>query len=197
MDWSTTISDLNVLQRRQYYMEQPMWFHCDRELHYEAATRNPSTQNGWYNLGMVDEPHRTFRKSFATHFEIRSLHDFFRESDMWPTKADFVDIYYNDEELNTSNMAEEKLLRRLYDEVTQILQRIHSTFGRITWITPNTVADCFMWEYKARKKTLFPICPTLSTLTNRLENSRTNQESSDVSTLGITGEIGGTGFRTS
>ena len=160
MDWSTTISDLNVLQRRQYYMEQPMWFHCDRELHYEAATRNPSTQNGWYNLGMVDEPHRTFRKSFATHFEIRSLHDFFRESDMWPTKADFVDIYYNDEELNTSNMAEEKLLSRLYDEVTQILQRIHSTFGRITWITPNTSGRFFYVGVQSKeRKHYFPYIP--------------------------------------
>ena len=55
MDWSTTISDWNVLQRRQYYMKQPMWFHCELELHYKAAIRNPSTQNVWYNLGMVDE----------------------------------------------------------------------------------------------------------------------------------------------
>ena len=99
-------------------MEQPMWFHCDQKLHYEAATTHPSTQNVWYNLGMVDEPHRTFRKTFATLFDVRSLQDFFRESDTWPAKEDFVDMYYNDEELNTSDRLEETLQSRLYNEVT-------------------------------------------------------------------------------
>ena len=118
---------------------------------------------------MVGEPHRTFRKSFATHFEIRSLHDFFRESDMWPTKADFVDIYYNDEELNTSNMAEEKLLSRLYDEITQILQRNHSTFGRITRITPNTSGRfCYVGVQSKARKHYFPYIPLILVLVGRL-----------------------------
>lgn len=81
---------------------------------------------------MVGEPYQTFRKSFATFFDIRSLQDVFRESDTWPTKEDFVDIYYNDEELNAWDMDEENLLSRIDNEVTKVLQRIHSTIGVIT-----------------------------------------------------------------
>lgn len=36
-----------------YYMKQPMFFHCDQGLKYEAAARNLSSQNLSYNLGMV------------------------------------------------------------------------------------------------------------------------------------------------
>nr|CCA26764.1 AlNc14C411G11457 [Albugo laibachii Nc14] len=110
IDWNITISHLTVLQRRQYYMQQPVWFRCDRVLHYEVATRNPNAETVWYNLGMVDEPHLTFRKSFAQVFEIRSLQDFFRDCDTWLTKQEFNDQFYNDEELNTSDMAEDRLL---------------------------------------------------------------------------------------
>nr|CCA18927.1 AlNc14C59G4390 [Albugo laibachii Nc14] len=110
IDWKITISHLTVLQRGQYYMQQPVWFHCDRVLHYEVATRNPNAENVWYNLGMVDEPHRSFRKLFAQVFEIRSLQDFFRDCDTCLTKQDFIDQFYNDEQLNTSDMAEERLL---------------------------------------------------------------------------------------
>ena len=60
-------------------MEQPMWFYCDQELQYEAATRNLRTQNVRYNFGTVNKPHRTFRKAFATLFDIRSLEEFFFE----------------------------------------------------------------------------------------------------------------------
>lgn len=75
-------------------MEQPMWFHCGQALNKEAATRNPSTQTVWYNFCMVDEPNETFRKWFATIFEIHNLHHYFRESDTWPTtKDDFVANY--------------------------------------------------------------------------------------------------------
>lgn len=63
---------------------------------------------------------------FETFFEITII-----------TRPAFVDIYYIEEELNTSDMAEEKLLSRLYDEVTHILQRIHTTIGLVTWIQPN------------------------------------------------------------
>ena len=93
-------------------MEQPMWFQCDQESHYEAATRNPSTENAYYNLGMVVEPHRTFHKLFATLFDIRSLQDFFRDSDTLSTEEDFVSNYQK-EELNTSYTDEEKLVSRL------------------------------------------------------------------------------------
>lgn len=82
-----------------------MWFYCDQELYYEASSRKPSTQNIWYILVMVDELYRTFRKSFATLCEIRSLQEFFRENDTLPTKEASVDQYYNDEEQNTSSMA--------------------------------------------------------------------------------------------
>nr|CCA27626.1 hypothetical protein UM06265.1 [Albugo laibachii Nc14] len=64
IDWSIPISNLNVLQRCQYYMQQPVWFLCKPVLHYEVATLNPRTKKVWYNLGMVDEPHRMFRKTF-------------------------------------------------------------------------------------------------------------------------------------
>ena len=110
IDWNITISHLTVLQRRQYYMQQPVWFRCDRVLHYEVATRNPNAETVWYNLGMVDEPHLSIRKSFAQVFEIRSLQDFFRDCDTWLTKQEFNDQFYNDEELNTSDMAEDRLL---------------------------------------------------------------------------------------
>lgn len=91
-------------------------------------------KNVWYNLAMVNKPHQTFRRSFATAFEIRSLQDVLQESDTWAMNDAFVDIYYNGEEPNTSDMTEEKVLSRLYNRGTQILKCIHSKTGFITWI---------------------------------------------------------------
>lgn len=45
MGCSNTIPDVNVLQRRHLYIDQPMLFHCDQKLHLEAATRNLSMQD--------------------------------------------------------------------------------------------------------------------------------------------------------
>lgn len=61
MEWDITGSELDVVQRHPYYIEQPMCFNCDQELRYEGCTRNQSTQTFWCNLDMVDD----------TLFEIR------------------------------------------------------------------------------------------------------------------------------
>lgn len=46
--------DVDALQRRQIYIKQSMWFHCEQELHCDAASRMPSTQKVLYNFGMLD-----------------------------------------------------------------------------------------------------------------------------------------------
>nr|CCA16769.1 AlNc14C25G2512 [Albugo laibachii Nc14] len=124
------------------------------------ATRNPRTKNVCYNLGMVDESHRMFRKIFAQVFGIQSLQDLFRDCDTWLKKQAFVNKYYNDEKLNPSDIAEEKLLGRLYEEVTQLLQRIYSTIRLITWIPPSTSVRLFPVGVRIKEKQW--VCPSIS-----------------------------------
>lgn len=164
MDWTITVSYLDVLQRPQYYMEQPIWFHCDQALHYEAATRIPvrktlSTALAWCTHHIAH--FESIRYSFRDPKSLKRL----RESDTSPTKETFVDIHYSDEEQNISDMAEEKLSSRFYREVTQILQLIHSTIGLINWIQPNTIGRSFyMWVQNKVRKHYFPsiLCFQLS-----------------------------------
>ena len=70
----------------------------------------------------------------------------------------FSPIYCNDEELNASDMAEAELWSRRYNEVTQILKRIHATIDLITWTSNQTqVADRFYVEGQSKeKKHYFP-----------------------------------------
>lgn len=58
--------------------------------------RNPCTKIVWYNLGIVDETNCTFRTSFSTLSTPEVFKTFLRESDKWPTKDAFVDIYYSE-----------------------------------------------------------------------------------------------------
>ena len=85
----------------------------------------------------------TFRHpKFSRHFS-RMRH--------MANEGNFVANYCNDEEVNTSDMAEKELLSRLYNEVTQILQRIHPTVGPSLESNQDHVDDRFMWECITRR----------------------------------------------
>lgn len=90
VNWSITVSDSIVLQRRQYQVERPMWFRYDQELDYEAATRNVSTRTVWYNLDVESEPPQKFWKAFSTAFQIQTFQELFytvRHGQWWELLA--------------------------------------------------------------------------------------------------------------
>lgn len=54
-------------------MDQQMFPSLDQDMQYEAAPRNPSSQNVLYNHGMVVDQYQEFKKSFGAAFEVRII----------------------------------------------------------------------------------------------------------------------------
>lgn len=121
--------------------------------------------------------------SFSTALSILILVDFIKNWETWPTKDEFVYQYYNDEELNTSDMAQEKVLSRLYNRVAQILQRIHPTIEFRS--NSSHLEDRLCESTKQLGKAFCHIYSKLPPLTNSL---RRNQEPSKDAALVITYE---------
>lgn len=78
MDSSGTISDLDVLHCRHYYGTADI-VSLRPKLHNEDADGSLSTLDVCYNLDMADKTHQTFRKTFATAFEIQIIQCFFQK----------------------------------------------------------------------------------------------------------------------
>lgn len=120
MDWRITMSYLN-------FLKMPSVLH-------ETTNVFPLTKNYIMKLLLIVRSRKMFGtilawwKNHIGHFENR-LQQFSRfkmcsrlSSRLWHiTRSTFLDTYYSEEELNASDMAEERLMSRMYSEVTHIL----------------------------------------------------------------------------
>ena len=75
-------------------------------------------------VGMVSEPQRSFRLHVSRLFQVRSLSDFMREDDTWPTQQDFVERHIDYTLMSTTLGKQVKWLKVLYTEATQIVERL-------------------------------------------------------------------------
>ncbi|KAF1331476.1 putative Pollike protein, partial [Globisporangium splendens] len=122
--WEITWHDLPSDERAWYGLRQPIWFHSDAELHFEQAARTHTSSAHRRCIGMVVEPQRSFRLHVSRLFGVRSLADFMREGCAWPSQQDFVQRHLDFTLVSTTPGQQAKWLRVLYDEATQIVERL-------------------------------------------------------------------------
>lgn len=124
--WEMTWHDLPSNERIDYALFQPIWFHSDASLHYEQRMRDGTTLAHRRCIGMVPEPQRSFRLHISRVFGLRSLADFMRGQRTWPSQVDFVDRHIDFTLKNITPGQQIKWLRVLYNEATQIVDRLKS-----------------------------------------------------------------------
>ncbi|KAF1327933.1 putative Pollike protein, partial [Globisporangium splendens] len=122
--WEITWHDLPSDERAWYGLRQPIWFHSDAELHFEQAARTHTSSAHRRCIGMVVEPQRSFRLHVSRLFGVRSLADFMREGCAWPSQQDFVQRHLDFTLVSTTPGQQVKWLRVLYNEATQIVERL-------------------------------------------------------------------------
>ncbi|KAF1315212.1 putative Pollike protein, partial [Globisporangium splendens] len=122
--WEITWHDLPSDERAWYGLRQPIWFHSDAELHFEQAARTHTSSAHRRCIGMVREPQRSFRLHVSRVFSVRSLADFMLEGCAWPSQQDFVQRHLDFTLVSTTPGQQVKWLRVLYNEATQIVERL-------------------------------------------------------------------------
>ncbi|KAF1329066.1 putative Pollike protein, partial [Globisporangium splendens] len=124
--WEVTWRDLPLDKHAAYGLRQPIWFHSDAKLHYEQTARTHTSSAHRRCIGMVPEPQRSFRLHVSRVFGVRSLADFMREGCAWPTQQDFVERHIDFTLVSTTPGQQVKWLRVLYNEATQIVERLNA-----------------------------------------------------------------------
>ncbi|KAF1331469.1 putative Pollike protein, partial [Globisporangium splendens] len=122
--WEITWHDLPSDERAWYGLQQPIWFHSDAALHFEQAARTHTSSAHRRCIGMVPEPQRSFRLHVSRVFSVRSLADFMLEGCAWPSQQDFVQRHLDFTLVSTTPGQQVKWLRVLYNEATQIVERL-------------------------------------------------------------------------
>ncbi|KAF1331450.1 putative Pollike protein, partial [Globisporangium splendens] len=122
--WEITWHDLPSDERAWYGLQQPIWFHSDAALHFEQAARTHTSSAHRRCIGMVSEPQRSFRLHVSRVFSVRSLADFMLEGCAWPSQQDFVQRHLDFTLVSTTPGQQVKWLRVLYNEATQIVERL-------------------------------------------------------------------------
>ncbi|KAF1318193.1 putative Pollike protein, partial [Globisporangium splendens] len=122
--WEITWHDLPPDERAWYGLRQPIWFHSDTELHFEQTPRVHTSSAHRRCIGTVPEPQRSFRLHVSRVFGVRSLADFMREGCAWPSQQDFVQRHLDFTLVSTTPGQQVKWLRVLYNEATQIVERL-------------------------------------------------------------------------
>ena len=122
--WEVTWQDLPMDLRAWYGLRQPIWFHSDAELHYEQTPRTNTVAAHRRCIGMVVEPQRSFRLHVSRIFGVRSLVDFMREENAWPSQQVFVQRYIDFTLTSVTPGRQTQWLRVLYKETTQIVERL-------------------------------------------------------------------------
>ncbi|KAL8009033.1 hypothetical protein Plhal710r2_c075g0179061 [Plasmopara halstedii] len=89
---------------------------------------------------MITEPQRSFRQHVSLVFGLRSLADFRRNGEAWPTRRDFVQRYNYYVLVSTAPDVQMKWLSSLYREVTQIVERFDAL--QLVYNTSSTSASC-------------------------------------------------------
>ncbi|KAF1321893.1 putative Pollike protein, partial [Globisporangium splendens] len=122
--WEISWHDLPTDERVQYGLHQPIWFHSDPDLHYEQTPRSLTANAHRRCLGMCPEPQRGFRLHISRVFGLRSLADFMRGSNFWPSETDFVQRHLDLTLASVALGVQSQWLRSLYREATQIAVRL-------------------------------------------------------------------------
>ncbi|KAF1328542.1 putative Pollike protein, partial [Globisporangium splendens] len=122
--WEISWHDLPTDERVQYGLHQPIWFHSDPDLHYEQTPRSLTANAHRRCLGMCPEPQRGFRLHISRVFGLRSLADFMRGSNLWPSETDFVQRHLDLTLASVALGVQSQWLRSLYREATQIAVRL-------------------------------------------------------------------------
>ena len=125
--WDTTWQDLPPDERALYGLHQPLWFHSDAMLHYEQTPRASTSTAHRRCIGMVVEPHRSFRLHVSRVFRVRSLADFIHHGGVWPSQQDFVRRHIDFTLGSVLPGRQAQWLRVLYTETTQIVERLGAT----------------------------------------------------------------------
>ncbi|POM74930.1 Pollike protein putative, partial [Phytophthora palmivora] len=124
--WDKRWSDLPSDERVKYALHQPIWFHSNVELHYEQQLRGSTASPHRRCIGMAPEPQRSFRLHVSRVFGLRSLADFMRIENAWPTQVTFVNRHIDFTLADITPGQQAKWLRALYHEATQIVNRLEA-----------------------------------------------------------------------
>ncbi|KAL7688157.1 hypothetical protein Plhal304r1_c020g0072811 [Plasmopara halstedii] len=93
-------------------------------------------------LGMIREPQRSFRQHVSLVFGLRSLADFRRDVEVWPTRSDFVQRHIDYTLVSTAPGVQMKWLSTLYREATQIVERLDAL--QFVYNASSTSASCLL-----------------------------------------------------
>ncbi|KAF1321906.1 hypothetical protein FI667_g11648, partial [Globisporangium splendens] len=107
-----------------YGLHQPIWFHSDPDLHYEQTPRSLAANAHRRCLGMVPEPQRGFRLHISRVFGLRSLADFMRGRNSWPSCNEFVERHLDITLASIAVGVQAQWLRALYKEASQVVTRL-------------------------------------------------------------------------
>uniref|UniRef100_M4BY84 Uncharacterized protein n=1 Tax=Hyaloperonospora arabidopsidis (strain Emoy2) TaxID=559515 RepID=M4BY84_HYAAE len=118
--WEITWHDLPPDDRAWYGLRQPIWFHADRTLHYEQSPRRETISPHRRCIGMAVEPQRSFSLHVSRVFGIRSLSDFVRAGETWPSQNLFVQRFIDFTLASVPPWTQVRWLRVLHTEATQI-----------------------------------------------------------------------------
>ncbi|KAI9907338.1 hypothetical protein PsorP6_004835 [Peronosclerospora sorghi] len=120
--WSVTYAALPDLDKCVHLLHQPIWLHVDRGLQFVKPTRSTDNIPSYRSIGMVPEPDRSFRQHVARRFQLRSLSDFFGSCNVWPCSNVFVEAFVDYGLLGTPVYTQSVMLKRLYRELTQVVE---------------------------------------------------------------------------
>ena len=141
VQWSVTHHDMEPENTRVYLLTQPIWLPVNPDLQYVKPTRQGTITPVRRSIGMVSEPHRSFRMHVARRFGLRSLKDFFGSGCEWPTSTMFVNAFLDYTLVSTPLYRQSVMLRSLYRELSQVVTRICPSRVAPTRVITEPVAD--------------------------------------------------------